>query len=172
MEPKSSLPNSQCPPPVPILSQLNPVHTPNPTSWRSILILSSHLSLDLPCGLFPSGFPTTTLYTPLLTPIHATCPAHLILLHFITWTILGDEYKSLSFSLCSLLHSLLTSSLLGPNILLNTTLKHPQSIFLPQFKQPSFMSIQNNRQNYSFAHLKIFKFLDSNLEDKKFCTIW
>jgi len=31
----------RCPLPVPILSQLDPVHTPHPTSWRSILI-SSH----------------------------------------------------------------------------------------------------------------------------------
>jgi len=28
---------------------------PPPTSWRSILILSSHLRLGLPSGLFPSG---------------------------------------------------------------------------------------------------------------------
>ena len=41
---------------------------PNPTSWKSILILSSHLRLGLPSGLFPSGFPTSTLYTPLPTP--------------------------------------------------------------------------------------------------------
>jgi hypothetical protein len=38
------------PPPVPILGQLNPVHAPHPTSWRSILILSSHLRLGLPSG--------------------------------------------------------------------------------------------------------------------------
>jgi len=37
---------------------------PPPTSWRSILMLSSHLRLGLPSGLFPSGFPTRTLYTP------------------------------------------------------------------------------------------------------------
>jgi len=30
---------------------------PHPTSWRSILILSSLLSLGFPSGLFPSGFP-------------------------------------------------------------------------------------------------------------------
>ena len=39
---------------------------PHPTSWRSILILSTHLRLGLPTGLFPSGFPIKTLYTPLL----------------------------------------------------------------------------------------------------------
>jgi len=93
---------------------------PHPTSWRSILILSSHLHQGISSGLFPSDFPTKILYTPLLSPIRATCPAHLIILDFITWTILGEEFRSLSSSLCSFLHSLVTSSLLGPNILLNT----------------------------------------------------
>jgi hypothetical protein len=36
-----------------------------------------------------------------------------------TWKILGKEYRSFSSSLCSFLHSLVTSSLLGPNILNN-----------------------------------------------------
>ena len=52
----------KCLPLVPILSQPDQVHTPHPTSWRSILILSSHLRLGLPSDLFPSGFPTKTLY--------------------------------------------------------------------------------------------------------------
>ena len=50
------------------LSWANPIQStyPHPTSWRFILILSTHLRLGLPSGLFPSGFPTKTLYTPSL----------------------------------------------------------------------------------------------------------
>jgi len=49
----------------------------HPTSWRSIILLSSHLCLGLPSGLFPPGFSTKTLYLSLLSPIrlHA-CPSH------------------------------------------------------------------------------------------------
>ena len=52
------------------LSWVSPIQFtyPHPTSWRSILILSTHLRLGLPSGLFPSGFPTKTLYTPLTHP--------------------------------------------------------------------------------------------------------
>jgi hypothetical protein len=62
-----------------------PLH---PTSWRSVLIPSYHLRLDLPSGVFPLSFPNKTLYAPLLFPIRATFPAHLILPQLITRTIL------------------------------------------------------------------------------------
>jgi hypothetical protein len=66
-------------------------------------MLSSHLCLGLPSGLLPSGLPTKMLYAPLTSPMRATCPAaHLILLALITLTILGEEYKPCSSSLCSL----------------------------------------------------------------------
>jgi hypothetical protein len=47
---------------------------PHPTFWRSTLILSSHLHLGLPSGLFTLGFPTKTLYTPLPSPFALRAP--------------------------------------------------------------------------------------------------
>ena len=75
-----------------------PLH---PTSWRSILILSFHLRLGLTSGLFPSGFHTKTLYTPLLSLILPTLPAHLILLELITGTILHFTNMMYFFFQCS-----------------------------------------------------------------------
>ena len=56
------------------LSWASPIQSiyPHPTSSRSVLILSTHLHLGLPSGLFPSGFPIKTLYTPLSSPISST----------------------------------------------------------------------------------------------------
>jgi len=116
---------------------------PHFTSWRSILVLSSHLRLGLPSGLFPSGFPIKTLYTSLLSSIRATCPAHLILLDFITRTILGEEYSSLSSLLCSFLHSSVTSSLVGPNILFSTLLSNTLSVYSSLAKSRSVPHISD-----------------------------
>ena len=65
-----------CPPPVPILSQFDPVHTP--TSY----ILKIHLITVFPSMpespkvvSLSSGFPTKTLYTPLLSS-YVSRPSH------------------------------------------------------------------------------------------------
>ena len=105
-----------CPYPEPARSSPYP-HIPlpeDPSSYYPLIYACA------PCALFPSRFPIKTLYTSLLFPICATFPASLILLHFITRTIFGDKYRSLSSSLCSFLHSPITSSLSDPNIPLNT----------------------------------------------------
>ena len=82
------------------LSWVSSIHSipPHPTSWKPILILSYHLRLVFPSGLFPSSFPTETLYTSLLSLIRTTCTAHLIFLDFITPIILSEEYRSLTLS--------------------------------------------------------------------------
>jgi hypothetical protein len=53
MEPEGSMPCSREPSTFPILRHINPIHA---ISLRSILILSTHLHLGLPSGLFPSDF--------------------------------------------------------------------------------------------------------------------
>jgi len=102
----------KCPPPVSILSQIH---------------LSSHKSLGLPVGPSLSVFPNKTLYKTLLFAIHAACPAHLIF-ELIIRTILCEECRSLSSSLCIFLHSPVTSSLLGTNILLSTLFSNTLSL--------------------------------------------
>jgi hypothetical protein len=56
-------------------------------------MLSIHLRLGLPSGLFPSDFPTNNLYTFLFSPIRATCPAHLVFLNLIILIVHGEEHK-------------------------------------------------------------------------------
>jgi hypothetical protein len=58
------------PPMVPILSQIDPVHTipSHSISLRPVLILSIQIRLGLPSGLFSSGFPTNILHGILCLP--------------------------------------------------------------------------------------------------------
>jgi len=59
-----------------ILCQMHSVHA---ISLTSILILTSHLWLGLPSGLFPSSIPTNISYKLLISTTHATYATNLIL---------------------------------------------------------------------------------------------
>ena len=128
------------------LSWASPIQSiyPKYNSWRSILILFTHLRLGLPCGLFPSGFSTNTLYAP--SP-HPYAP-HAQPISF--FSILSPAQYWVS----SIYH-------LAPRYAMSSTpplprpprskyspqrhvLKHPQLPFLPQLQRPSFTPIQNN----------------------------
>ena len=82
----------------------------------------------------------------------------------------SKEYRSLSYSLCSFLHSPVTSSLLDPNILLNTLFSNTLS--LRPYLNVSDRVSQSHRttDKIIFLYISIFLFLDSKLEDKIFCT--
>ena len=82
------------PPPAPILGQPNPVHIP--TSH----LLEIHLNIIHPSTPRSSQwslslrFPHQDPIRPPLLPYTRHMPAHLILLDFITCTLLGEEYRS------------------------------------------------------------------------------
>jgi len=115
-------------------------------------------------------FPHQDPIHPLSSPIRVTCPAHHILLDFITHTILDEEYKSFSSSLCSHLHSPVTLSLLGPNILLNTMFSNTLSFLSSHNVSDQVSHPYKTTCKIIVLYIVIFKFLDSNLEDKRFCT--
>ena len=160
----------KCPSTVPILSQLDSIHTPTShfLEIRQNIILpstpgSSKWSI---CLRFSHKNPI--YFSPLLSPIRTTCPAYLIILDFITRTILGKEYRSLSSSLCSFLHSPVTSSHLGPNTLLSTLFSnslnlHSSHNFSDQVSHP-----YKTTGRIMVLYILIFKFLNSKLKDKKF----
>jgi hypothetical protein len=82
---------------------------------------------------FLSGFLTKGPHAFLFTPIHATCPAHLIL-DFIT-LIFGEEYKSRRSSLLDFLRPHLAASLSDPKIFLSAKFSNPRKYIKTDIRQ-------------------------------------
>jgi hypothetical protein len=74
-------------------------------------------------------------------------PDHLNLLDFITRTMLGKEYRPFSSSLCNFLHSPITSSVLGPNILLSTLFSNTTHKINTREEQPTTQRDSNPRSH-------------------------
>jgi hypothetical protein len=86
--------------------------------------------------------------------------------------IWGEQYR-LSSSLCSFFfHYLVTSSLLGPNILLNTVFSNTLCLLSSLHISDQVSHPYKTIGKIIFLCILIFKCLDSNREDKRFCTEW
>ena len=117
--------------------------------------------------IFPSTFGSSKWFLSLrfqhqstvcTSPLPCMCPAHLIL-YVITQIMLGKEYRSLSSSLCSLLHSPVTLSLLGPNILLSTLFSDTLILHsFPIVNNQVLHPLKTTGKNCSSAYLNLYNF--------------
>jgi len=119
--------------------------SPHPTSWRVIIVLSSHPHLGLPNGLFLRFPHPTPVCTSLCLPY---VPLALPILWCLIWS---SEYlvRSTGHKAFRYVAPLpVTSFLLGPNQ--HPILEHPQPLFLLQCRSLSSV--------YNSAHLKFCMF--------------
>ena len=128
----------KCPPTVPILSHINPIHAltshflnihrsiilpsmPGSSKW-SLSLRFPHHNPEYTCTLTP------TCYVP--RPPHSSRFDHL--------NNIGEQCRSLSSSLCSFLHSPLTLSLSGPNSLFSILSQTPSAYIPPSVSVTKF----------------------------------
>jgi len=161
--PKVHYRTQKCLPPVSILGQPNPVHIPTsnlPEIHSNIIHQSTPRSFQWSLSL---RFSHQDPIHPLSSPIRTIYPAHIILLDFTARTILGEEYKSFTSSLCILLHSPVTSSHLGPNILLNTMFSNTLSFLYSRNVSDQVSHPYRTTVKIIVLYILIFKFLDSKI---------
>ena len=156
MEPEGSLPHSQKPITCSTLSQIDPVHTPHPTTWRSILILSSHLCLGLPLRC-PPPKPCLQLYV--IRPSHSSRFDHP---NNSEWAEQIIKFLIMQFSPLPC-HLVPPKPKYSPQ---HPILKQPQPTFLPHCERPSFTPKQNNRQYYTSICLNLYIFWLANWKTK------
>ena len=144
METEGSFPHSQ-------VSATCPYPEPDQSNHAlTFHFLKINLNIILPSApgsqscLFPSGFPTKTLFTPLISPIRATGPVNLILLDLITrkniwWGVQIIDESSL---LCTLPQTPCYLTPLRPYYSpQRPILRHPQFTLLLPCERPSFTPI-------------------------------
>ena len=156
-------------PPAPILSKINPVHAP------PFHFLKTHLNIILPFmpGLsrwslsfrFPHQNPVYTSPLP-----HTFCMStQLVLLDLIIQIIMCEEYRSLSSLLCIFLNFPITSSLLGPNILLSTLFTNTLSLHYSLSMSDHVSNPYKTTGKIMSLCILIFIFFGSKPENKRSC---
>ena len=132
--------------------------------------LEIHFNINLPSMPGSSKW-SLSLRFPYQNPVYASslpiptkCPAHLILV-LITRTVMGEQYISLSSSLCSVLQSLVTLSLLGQNVL-NTLFFNTLSLRSSLNVSDHVSHPYKTRGKIIFLCILIFKFLIANWKAK------
>jgi hypothetical protein len=153
----------KCPPLASILSQVNPVHT-----------TTSHLSKIHPYvyNYVFLGVSFHLAFPPISYMIPPRSHALYVLLELIILIIRGEEYKLWSSSLCSYLQPPVTSSLFGPNILLNTLFSNTLSLCssINVRDQVSHPYRTTGKIIISCRCILIFTFLNTRREDKRLWT--
>ena len=99
----------------------------HPTSWRSISMLSFHLSLGIQSGLFSSGLhPDPVCFPPLPHTCYMLRPYHSS--RFDHPTNIWRGVQIVKLLICSILHSIVTSFVLGPNVFLSALFSNALSL--------------------------------------------
>jgi hypothetical protein len=156
--------HQKSPPLVPILFQIDPIHTIQ-FSLRSILILPTHLRPDRPSGSFLLAFPQYPLCFPFPHSCYMPFPSHSPWLHHSNYTwrrVQVTKLLIMQLSQTSCHFIPLRSEYVFPSAPSSQT---PAVYVAPLYQRQSFTPVQNHRQSYSIVHSR-FAFLDSRREDE------